>query len=161
MADRSAEEEARVLSGHLQIIIGGVAKEMPTLPIKYVPEWLALLGSGPDSAKPVEEWTMADVSTLSGASATRLLDLAVAYDRTAALGGREWLEEHADAQQLYAAVVQMVGNANPLADDPAGLLGLMLVRSVVPSGPPKSTSGASPTGASTRRRSGRASIRSS
>ena len=151
--DRTEED---ILSGVLRISVGGIVKAVPTLKANHVDEWGRSLVVGPDAKVP-SEWTMTDVAGLSGATTERLIDLCVAYDRTGALGGREWLGENADPAQLHAAVVLMTGNAFPLADDPAALLGLMLLRSAVPSGPPNSTNGSSTNGASTRKRSGRAS----
>jgi hypothetical protein len=154
-----ARSEEEVMSGLLQIAVGGIVKAMPTLKAKYVDEWGRLLAPA-DGGKVPSEWTMADVAGLSGQTAERLLDLIVAYDRTAALGGRDWLAENADPAQLHAAVVQMVGNAFPLAGDPAGLLGMMLTRSAVPSAPPSGASGASMNGTSTPTPSGPASTQS-
>jgi hypothetical protein len=157
MSERTEEE---VVSGLLRIAVGGTVKAVPTLKAKYVDDWAKLLTPVGDFKVP-REWTMGDVAAMSGGTAARLIDLIVAYDRTAALGGREWLGENADPQELHAAVVQMMGNAFPLADDPAGLLGMMLIQSAVQSEPPSSTKPASTNGASTRKRSARAGIRSS
>ena len=159
MTERSEEE---VLSGLLQVSVGGIVKAMPTLPIKYVAEWAQLLDAlTPSTAEidPREGFTLIARVTLAG-----LLDLVVAYDRTGALGGREWLEEHADAQQLRAAAVAMAANAFPLGDG-AAVVAQMLAKMLVPpdaeSNPPNSTSGPSRNGASRRTRSARNSIRSS
>jgi hypothetical protein len=158
MAERSVED---VVTGILHVSVGGVVKELPTLKAKYIAEWGRLLGASGDSSKPISDWTMQDVAGLAGQTVERLLDLVVAYDRSAALGGREWLAENADPTELHGALVAMAGNAFPLADDPAALVGLMIVQSAVALKPPNSTNGASPNGASTRKRSARASIRSS
>jgi hypothetical protein len=158
MAERSEED---LVLGILRITVGeGIVKMVPTLKVNYIEEWAKLLVSEGDSAKPLGEWSMADVAALTGRSVQKLLDLVVAYDRTGALGGREWLGENADAQQLYAAVVQMVGNVHPLADDPAALVGLMVLRSAAPSALPNSTNGSSTNGASRPHRSVRRSTRS-
>jgi hypothetical protein len=168
MTERTEEE---VLSGLLQVSVGGIVKPMPTLPIKYVPEWAQLLDAltpTEPSGDPREGFTLIARVTLAG-----LLDLVVAYDRTGALGGREWLEEHADAQQLKAAAVQMAGNAFPLGDG-ASVVAQMLSKMLFPPDgspilfPPdvvltreSSTNGASRNGASRRKRSGRSLIPSS
>jgi hypothetical protein len=166
VAERSAEE---IVSGLLQVSVGGTVKPVPTLPIKYVAEWAKLLDAltpSTPAADPREGFTLIARVTTAG-----LLDLVLAYDRTGALGGREWLEEHADAQQLKAAAVQMADNAFPLGDG-ASVVGQMLATMVGqaapkdepkagPSGLPSSTSGVSRNGASRRKRSGRVSIRNS
>ena len=38
--DRTEED---ILSGVLRISVGGIVKAVPTLPIKYIPEWAAVL----------------------------------------------------------------------------------------------------------------------
>lgn len=162
MAERTPEE---VVSGLLQISVGGIVKAVPTLPIKYIADWAKLLDALTPTAPaedPREGFVLIARVTTAG-----LLDLVLAYDRTSALGGREWLEEHADAQQLKAAAVQMADNAFPLGDG-ASVVGQMLAKMIgqaapkdEPSDQPSSTSGASKNGASRRRRSGRSSIPSS
>lgn len=154
MDERSPED---VASGVLRIAIGGSVKQVPTLKAKYVSQWGALFSDR--GAEPVGEWTMDDVVAFSEGSVSRLVDLVVAYDMTGALGGREWLEEHADPAQLNAALILMIGNAFPLADA-ATLASLTLARAAVQSLRPSSTNGHSPTGTSTRTRSDRASTRS-
>ena len=160
MAERSEEE---IASGLLQISVGGVVKSMPTLPIKYIPEWAKLLDavtpSGIATPDPDEGFSLIARVTNAG-----LLDLVVAYDRTGALGGREWLEENADPAELKAAAVQMAGNAFPFGEA-AAVIGTMVTtrigQSVAPSVPPNSTNGHSSTGASRPNRSARRSTRSS
>jgi hypothetical protein len=154
MAERTPED---VASGILRISVGGTVKAVPTLKMKYVDEWGMLVAAGDPTAKVPAEWTAADVGALSGRGAARLLDLVVAYDRTGALGGREWLEENADPAQLYEAVAQMVGNAFPLVSSPTVLVDLMLLRP----GSVKSTNGRSRHGVSTPTGSGVSSTRSS
>ena len=132
-------------------------REVPTLKAKYIGKWGALFAVAGDG--PIGDWTMDDVVTFSEGSVERLVELVVAYDVTGALGGREWLEEHADPAQLNAALILMIGNAFPLAD-PDTLASLTLARAAVQSVRASSTNGASPRGTSTRTKSERASTRS-
>ena len=160
MTERSPED---VATGVLRVSVGGAVRVMPTLPIKYVPEWAAVLDAKtPTLIDPVD--ASEGFRTIATITLTGLLDLIVAYDRTGALGGREWLEEHADPMELRDAVVAMAGNAFPFGEG-AGVVGQMLMdqikRAVAPPIPAKSTNGRSPTGASTRKRSARVSIPSS
>lgn len=158
MAERTAEE---IVSGLLQISVGGIVKTVPTLPIKHVPDWARLLDALTPSSASVD--LEQGFSTIATVSLNGLLDLVVAYDRTGALGGREWLEEHADAQQLRAAAVAMAENAFPLGDGAsvvAQMIATLLVPLAVASNPTNSTSGASRNGASPRTRSARSSTRS-
>lgn len=161
--ERVERDQEDVATGVLRISVGGIVKAMPTLPIKYIPEWAAVLDaktpSAPKSVDPSQGFALVARITLAG-----LLDLVVAYDRTGALGGREWLEEHADPMELRVAALAMAGNAFPFGEG-AGVVGQMLMeqirQAVAPSPQPKSMSGHLPTGISTRKRSGRGSTRSS
>ncbi len=159
MVERSEEDSATRV---LRIPVGGVVKTMPTLPIKHIAEWAKLLDAlTPSTAPPgdpSEGFTLIASITLTG-----LLDLVVAYDRTGALGGREWLEENADPAELKAAAEQMAGNAFPFGEAAAVIASMVATRlgQAVRSAPPSSTNGSSTNGASTRKRSVRASTRSS
>jgi hypothetical protein len=160
MAERSEEE---VASGLLLVSVGGVVKSMPTLPIKHIPEWAKLLDavtpSGIAASNPDDGFGL-----IARVTNTALLDLVVAYDRTGALGGREWLEENADPAELKAAAVQMADNAFPFGEAAAVIGTAVMTRvgqAAAASDPPSSTNGPSPTGASARKRSARASTRSS
>ena len=160
MTERS---EGDVATRVLRITVGGVVKAMPTLPIRHIPEWAQMLDAlTPSTAlagDPENGFTLISRVTLGS-----LLDLILAYDRTGALGGREWLEEHADPAELKAAAEAMAGNAFPFGQA-AAVIGLMVStrigQSVAASAPPSSTNGSSPTGGSTRTRSARVSTRSS
>ncbi|MBE3073124.1 MAG: hypothetical protein IMZ67_09125 [Acidobacteria bacterium] len=156
MTERSPED---VAAGILRIAIEGTVREVPTLKAKYVGEWGNLFGGVGGADEAIGEWTMADVSQFSTRSIESLIDLIVAYDRSGALGGREWLEEHADPGQLHEALVQMVGNAFPLAD-PGTLVDLTIARAAVASARASSTNGASRSGTSTRTKSAHVSTRS-
>jgi hypothetical protein len=159
MVPRSPED---VLSGVLRIAVGGVEKTVPTLPIKATRDWQASLGTGPAGfVMPVtdDDWTAATVADFAGLSLDTVLDIVVSYDRTNALGGRDWLEEHADPAQIYAAASQMAEVAFPFATDIPVLLGALVLQKAVGSTLPSSTNGHSPTGTSTRPRSKRASTR--
>jgi hypothetical protein len=160
MTTRTPED---VLAGVLRIAVGGVEKIVPTLPIRATREWQASLGSTGDSFSPkdVDDWTPADASDFSSLSLDVILGAVVAYDRTGALGGREWLEEHADPAQLFTAAQQMAEVAFPFAEDTRMFLVALVVQSVVGSSPPSSTNGPSPIGASRRRPSSRPSTRAS
>jgi hypothetical protein len=160
MDSRSPED---VLAGVLRISVGGVEKIVPTLPIRATREWQASLAEGPGAFTPADadDWTPVEASEFSGLALEAVLGIVVSYDRTGALGGREWLEEHADPAQIYAAAGQMADVAFPFADDTRVLLAALVARSVVGSVAPSSTSGRSRSGASTRGRSKTASTRAS
>lgn len=155
----STRSKEDVAAGLLRIAIAGSIREVPTLKAKWVGAWTALFAEEVQEPKAIGGWTVADAMQFSSRSVAQLLDLVVAYDRTVALGGREWLEENADPAQLRAALIQMTGNAFPLAD-PAVLVDMTLARTAAASIPPSSMNGASPTGTSPRTTSGRSSTRS-
>ena len=155
MPPRSAED---ILAGVLRIAVGRGLKEekiVPTLPIRATREWQAQLGKEPSGfSVPVtnDEWTPANVSEFAGLTLDTVLDMIVAYDRSGALGGREWLEENADPFQLRTAITQMAEVAFPFSTDVPTLLAALVVQRVVGSNPPSSTNGHSPTGGSPRDR---------
>jgi hypothetical protein len=147
--ERSPED---VLAGVLRIPVGGIEKLVPTLPIRATREWQAGLGHGPAAfTVPVsdDDWTAATVAQFSGLSLETILDVVTSYDRSAALGGREWLEEHADPAQLHAAAIAMIEVAFPFASSARVLLAALVVSRVARSTPPSSMNGHSPAGAST------------
>jgi hypothetical protein len=160
MAERSEED---AVTRVLRISVGGVVKTMPTLPIKHIAEWSKMLDALTPSADalgdPSEGFT-----TIAKITMSSLLDLIVAYDRTGALGGREWLEENADPAELKTAAEQMAGNAFPFGVA-AAVIGSMVMAHLdhlaAQSEPPSSTNGSSRNGASTRKRSALALTRSS
>ena len=160
MTTRSAED---VLAGILRIAVGGVEKIVPTLPIRATREWQALIAKGPQAFAPrdLNDWAPSDAFDFTFLTLDAILDIVVAYDRTSALGGREWLEEHADPAQLYAASAQMAEVAFPFAEDTRLLLAALVANRVVASTPRSSTSGPSPIGGLRRKPSRRPSTRAS
>ncbi|HSW43102.1 MAG TPA: hypothetical protein VLM76_11390 [Patescibacteria group bacterium] len=163
MAQRTPED---VLAGVLRIDVGGITKRVPTLPMKASAEWQESLGAQLGGfARNLSADQSAD-SLMGFARFTQeaILDAVVAYDRTGALGGREWLEEHADPAQLYLAFRAMAEVVFPFVNDVRSLLALLpglLAQADVGSISPSSMNGPSPTGGSTPGRSGRASTRRS
>lgn len=93
--------EADVASGVIRITINGTERVMPTLKIgPFEDEWLP---SQKDTVKQLFEANRepADLFTLGMST---LLDAIVAYDRTGALGGRDWLRQNADHNDLHKLV---------------------------------------------------------
>lgn len=163
MTARTPED---ILAGVLRITVGGIEKRVPTLPMRACAEWQETLGAQLGGfARNLTADQSAD-SLLGFARFTQgaILDAVVGYDRTGALGGRDWLEEHADPAQLYLAFRAMAEVAFPFVTDVRSLLALLpglLATSDVGSSSPSSTSGRSPTGGSTPARSKSASTRRS
>ncbi len=163
MTQRSSED---VLSGILRINVGGIEKRVPTLPMNASAEWQEALGAqlGGFARNLSGDQSADSLMGFAGFTQQAILDAVVGYDRTSALGGREWLEENADPAQLYIAFRQMAEVAFPFVTDVRSLLAMLpglLAASDVGSASVSSTNGHSATGASTRPRSTNASTRRS
>jgi len=163
MTQRSAED---VLAGVLRISVGGIEKRVPTLPMRASAEWQESLGVtlGGFARNLSADQSAESLMGFARFTQAAILDAVVGYDRTGALGGRDWLAEHADPAQLYIAFRQMAEVAFPFVADVRSLLAILpglLAQADVGSASPSSTSGPSPTGGSTRARSKRASTRRS
>lgn len=133
MADhRSAEE---VLGGYIIATVGGEPRHLPTLKIKASRVWREALSR---RMKDMAGTRIADLDlgAMSTATASVLvsagpilqlgsdlvLELVLDYDVTAALGGRDFLEEHADDAELYAALQSILGVVFPFVTDLRALL---------------------------------------
>ena len=149
-----ARTEEDILAGVLRIRVGGVEKTMPTLKLKAAREWKAqLIGVMSSRLDGFNVTGTADFAQLAQLAGDQMLDLVLAYDKTGALGGREWLEDNADDAQLYAVLRQALEVSFPFVTDLAAVAGML--RSVMagtalaqpaPSAGGKSTNGRSPTG---------------
>lgn len=165
-------------SGVLRFTFGGEERTCPTLKLRASREWLKgaagrlpLLIEALGLDSDMQQSAFVDFSYEIG------LEVLGEYDLTGALGGREWLEEHADPAELYEALRLMARVAVPFGNDLQSLVAVLVT--LVPdlfdrgakdeadeppaegSGSTRSTSSPSRTGTSTRRRSKRASTRRS
>jgi hypothetical protein len=121
MADAAEEprSEAEVVSATISVTVGGVPKTLPVLSIKRNRTWKARLigraGTILGSVEDVETW--AGALALVTNAVDDMLEMLLEYDRAAALGGREWLEEHATDAEIWAAFKEVARAAYPpLAD---------------------------------------------
>lgn len=158
--ERSRED---VVAGILRIAVGGSERPIQTLNLRESRGWLVFACSkiagfrglimGDDSIESLTEFADTSLDTI--------LDVVVAYDKQSMLGGRDWLEEHADPTQLYQAARDMGEVSLPFVHDVRGFLAVFptLFRQAPDdeSAQTKSTNGHSRTGASTRGRSKNAS----
>jgi hypothetical protein len=122
-------------TGSLRITVGGVEMQVPTLKIRAAAEWKASIYADRPlrsdlSANP-GTWTLANITEFEGLATDVLLDLVVSYDKSAALGGREWLEANADPGEIALAAELMVGAASYFASNPRILLTALVARRVV------------------------------
>ena len=152
------------VSGLLRLTVGGLEKEVPTLPIRPARDWQRQVTavSGGFGLPSIVDWGTSDTGRFANLTLDTLMDLAVAYDRSGALGGREWLEDNADPRELYEAVVAMAENAFPFAEGGAQILSMVIAQATLAvSPPPSSTNGRSSIGVSPRARSKKLSTASS
>jgi hypothetical protein len=155
MADRT---ESEILSGLLHVTIGGKVCDCPTLKAGHVVAWNRQMTVADDPGKPLSEWSATDAIYFGESMTERLLDAVSAYDVTSALGGREWLAQHADPAELRTALEQMAANAFPFGNA-RGLVDLWVKLGAEQSVRPNTTNGSSPTGTSLPNRSARRSTR--
>ena len=110
--------DEEVAGGYISVTMGGQAKRLPVLPIVRNRDWkrqfdemIAELGMNAESDDFDEI-----VRALSD-SIEKMLDLLIAYDETAALGGREWMEQHASDGEVYEAFKRVKDAAYPFGFD--------------------------------------------
>lgn len=110
--------EDDILAGVLRVQVGGVQKALPTLKLRAAREWkeqvAATLATSVDG---FELNGTLDVANLANTAGDKVLDLVLAYDQSGALGGREWLEDHADDAQLYAVLRVCLETSFPFVHD--------------------------------------------
>jgi len=146
--DRSAEDR---VAGVIRVDVGGATKRLPTLPMTAAEAWIEGLGAQVAklaSQLAADEGDVAAVMGFVGGSLTAVLDAVASYDKTGALGGREWLADNADPEQLYVAFRQIVKVVFPFVEELGGLQKLLPGLLQAASSRPGSTNGPSPAGAS-------------
>lgn len=118
MSETRSEED--VLRGVLLVSLGNPAtsKELPVLPIAASRKWKAKLGQtlGGEIGKMSLD-NLKDGGPIALAVGDRTIDLVLEYDTTAALGGREWIEENATDAQMYAILRRLVEVSFPFVRD--------------------------------------------
>lgn len=113
--------ETEIVAGLLRVKIGGRRaedRELPILAAAASREWkkeLARRMVGDVATMDLE--TPADLSVVGAAIGDRMLDLVVAYDLTASLGGREWLEANATDVELYGLFRRLLDVSFPFVHD--------------------------------------------
>lgn len=152
MSDRRSDEDK--LRGIVPILWGQEIREVPTLKRGASRAWkqslagaLAKVGAAP----------VTDVDSLAVAASLAddtILELVQEYDQTKVLGDPEWIDANVDDTEIYEAFRSLLEIAYPFVTDLRGVLAEMRgMLDMTPSASPVSTSGASASGASTRKRS--------
>lgn len=155
---RSGEELA---GGFIRCRVGGKTANVTTLKIREEREWRAQLAKAVGDAQVDLDWNSlreggdaayAALLPLTNLPSDLALDLIVAYDKGAALGGKEWLEDNADSAQVYQVLLAMCRVVFPFVNDLRSAVGEflgILQTAGVGSAKLSSTNGHSPTGDST------------
>lgn len=128
MDTRTPEELA---GGFIRVTAGGQERRLPTLKLSGERDWrLALakkvgeaqLDLDFDALKEGGDRAYGALAPMANLPTDMALDLIVAYDRTAALGGREWLEENCDSAQLYDLLLRILRVVFPFVADLRGAI---------------------------------------
>jgi hypothetical protein len=162
MNDQRSEQA--VAFGVIPVRLGGQERVLPTLKIKPAREWkakLARVAGGTIAEFNVPGQGGADsidgVAKLGLLAGDTILDLVLEYDQGGALGGRDWIEEHADDAEIYTVLKAILAVHFPFVRDVLGAtkeLGRLLTDGTsVPSVPASSPPSPSPTGTSIPERS--------
>lgn len=113
--ERPEEEQIR---GILTVTIDGQKRAVPTLKRVHSREWKQQV------TRTIASIDLPDTDDIELLVRTATLtddiifELVIAYDRTNALGGREYLDEHADDRDIHEAFEVMLRAASPKVDDP-------------------------------------------
>ena len=156
MDSRTDEQRLR---GVIPVTWGGEVREVPTLKRGPSRAWKESLAKALQEVGTFQVGAVESLVLAGNATTDRMLDLVLEYDATHVLGDREWIDEHVDDAEVYRACRDFADVAYPFVSDLRGVLsevrGMGLLSAATPSVSPVSTNGASPSGASTRKRSTR------
>ena len=123
MSEQRSEED--ILRGVLVVSIGKPVskKEIPVLSIAENRKWKAELASlVGTSVGGMKLESVDDGAKVALSLGDRMIDMVIAYDQSAALGGREWIEANATDAQIYAIARSMIEVAFPFVRDLTSLL---------------------------------------
>jgi hypothetical protein len=125
MADKRPEE--LVAFGYIPCQFESETKLLRTRKLRSAREWKQRfaqemgstiasfeLGEGADS--------VAAIAALGNLGSEVILNLVVEYDTSGSLGGREWLEEHADDREVYAVLRAVLDVHFPFVKDVMGAM---------------------------------------
>lgn len=152
-----ARSELEIAGGFFLVRVGQEEVRLPELPYGAAREWSRRLaaGLGPVFAAFEREWQPGDgltpIELANEQAMDTLLDSVVAYDRTAALGGREAIADGMSASAIHRLYRTLYEEAHPFDADLSRTLlqmAAMRVNAAVQSGGASSTSPSSPDGAS-------------
>lgn len=158
MPDDPKRGEDEILAATLPVSIHGEVREVRVLVIAEAREWKRkLLGAVVGGIGTMSLENLSDGGNVVETFGNRILELVVAYDLDAKLGGREYLEGHATDGEVYAAFRSMLRISFPFAKDlrtaVAELRALGLADLLAVAARPPEADDGSPSGSSTLGRS--------
>lgn len=145
--------ESHVASGVIHVTVGGQPRSMPTLKIgpfedEWLPKYVGVVSGifEGEEDRTVGEWIKVGVSTL--------LDAIVDYDKTGALGGRDYLRnnaDHAELREIAHAIYErhfapFMKDAQTILETVRRMTGQMAATTIAQRLQEKSSNGVSPTG---------------
>lgn len=157
MSDERSQEE--LAGGFIRVVVGGSTRNLPTLKIRAEREWKLLLaqtlgeaqvGLDFEEIRKGGDAAYQAMAPLANLATDLSVDLLLAYDKGGVLGGREFLEENADASEVYRALLKALKVAFPfvrdLRDAATEIRSLVGMSRLVGSDSSSSTNGPLPTG---------------
>lgn len=128
MDQRSPEE---VAGGFIRCRLGTEVRNLPTLKISDERAWKESLAKAVGTAQVSVDWEALKaggdrayhaLTPMLSLPTDIALEMLVAYDKSGALGGREWLERNADSKQVYDLLVAVGRVVFPFVHDLRGVL---------------------------------------
>lgn len=158
--DLSPAEQEEILSQSIAVQIGGQPKRLPIRTIKQEREWMGIaLQKAGEMGEINLDLSPAGYTSMMALGNEAVLDLVIEYDRTNALGGREYIEAHASRREIYVILRRLIDEHFPFGGDLSGLLEKVqgvqgiLALARINSAQAKSGSGSEPSGNRAVRRS--------
>ena len=103
----------------LSLRLGGYAKSLPVLSIEDNENWQKVFAKAlSEKLRSVEKITTWEQAvTVASASTSLMLDLLTEYDKSGALGGKDWLRKNATPSEIYDAFKEVAQASYPFARD--------------------------------------------
>lgn len=113
--------EADQVYGRIPCRFGNEVRYLPTMKIGPVRAWKRTLAESASRLAGLDlregEQAISDLTLFASGATDEVLDLVLAYDTTGALGGRDWLEAHADDRELYVVLRSILAVHFPFVED--------------------------------------------
>lgn len=153
--------DEEVAGGYISATLGGQARSLPVLPRAENREFQRVykerVGQTIKSAGELND--LEDVIQLMSASIDEMMEVVLIYDKTGALGGREWIDTHATDREIYELFKKVTHAAHPFGQDLVAAipdLRAMLLRSMLRAAAGSPSTSSSPPSTAGRRKKSRA-----